>query len=101
MAAQVVMETNSSVVLVDTSGGFSASFLQEVMLGRGRREEVSGEEVITPLQMVLLLPAFITQELSELLERVQVYHSFSIFDLLALIEQIKKQIAEQVSKMWH
>ena len=38
------MTTSSTVVVVDSSGAFSSLRLEEMVLGKGGREEVRGKE---------------------------------------------------------
>lgn len=42
VAVQVAMATNSTVVVVDSSGAFSSLRLEEMLLGKGGGEEVRG-----------------------------------------------------------
>ena len=71
VVAAVAAENSSSVVVVDTGSGFTATRLQDMLVWRG-------------------------EESSRAMQRVSVYHIFSVFELLTLIETLHLRIAQQV-----
>ena len=79
LTAHVVCTTGFSVAYVCGSCDFSASRLEQIMLGQQSTEEFS------PVTM----------------EKVRVFKTFTVFDLLATLQSLQHDIALQVHTSYH
>ncbi|NXB20062.1 RA51D protein, partial [Rhagologus leucostigma] len=89
IAASVSLGLKQHVLFLDSTGGFTASRLYQMLQAQTEDEEEQARQVLGRLRL-----CFVPQ--LEALQRVQVVHVFSIYELLSALQELRDHLSQEV-----
>ncbi|NXD01743.1 RA51D protein, partial [Certhia familiaris] len=87
IAASVSLGLKQHVLFLDSTGGFTASRLYQML--RAQTEDEEEQAILRPLRLCFVLQL-------EALQRVQVVRVFNIYELLSALQELRDRLSQQV-----
>ncbi|NXR49687.1 RA51D protein, partial [Hippolais icterina] len=89
IAASVSLGLKQHVLFLDSTGGFTASRLYEMLRAQTEDEEEQARQVLGRLRLCFVLQL-------EALQRIQVVRVFNIYELLRALQELRDRLSQQV-----
>ncbi|NXI08299.1 RA51D protein, partial [Irena cyanogastra] len=89
IAASVSLGLKQHVLFLDSTGGFTASRLYQMLRAQTENEEEQASQVLGRLRLCFVLQL-------EALQRVQVERVFNIYELLSALQELRDRLSQQV-----
>ncbi|NWR04180.1 RA51D protein, partial [Paradoxornis webbianus] len=89
IAASVSLGLKQHVLFLDSTGGFTASRLYQMLQARTEDEEEQARQVLGRLRLCSVLQL-------EALQRIQVVRVFNIYELLRALQELRDRLSQQV-----
>ncbi|NWX65419.1 RA51D protein, partial [Promerops cafer] len=89
IAASVSLGLKQHVLFLDSTGGFTASRLYQMLRAQTEDEEEQARQVLGRLGLCFVLQL-------EALQRIQVVRAFSIYELLRALQELRDRLSQQV-----
>ncbi|NXN03091.1 RA51D protein, partial [Sylvia borin] len=89
IAASVSLGLKQHVLFLDSTGGFTASRLHQMLQARTEDEEEQARQVLGRLRLCFVLQL-------EALQRIQVVRVFNIYELLSALQELRDHLSQQV-----
>ncbi|NXM51848.1 RA51D protein, partial [Illadopsis cleaveri] len=89
IAASVSLGLKQHVLFLDSTGGFTASRLYQMLQARTEDEEEQARQVLGRLRLCFVLQL-------EALQRIQVVRVFNIYELLSALQELRDRLSQQV-----
>ncbi|NXI78041.1 RA51D protein, partial [Rhipidura dahli] len=89
IAASVSLGLKQHVVFLDSTAGFTASRLYQMLQAQTEDEEEQARQVLGRLRLCFVLQL-------EALQRIQVVRVFSIYELLSALQELRDRLSQQV-----
>ncbi|NXR78038.1 RA51D protein, partial [Pycnonotus jocosus] len=89
MAASVSLGLKQHVLFLDSTGGFTASRLYQMLRAQTEDEEEQARQVLGRLRLCFVLQL-------EALQRIQVVRVFNIYELLRALQELRDRLSQQV-----
>ncbi|NWS84805.1 RA51D protein, partial [Toxostoma redivivum] len=89
IAASVSLGLKQHVLFLDSTGGFTASRLYQMLQAQTEDEEEQARQVLGRLRLSFVLQL-------EALQRIQVVRVFNIYELLSALQELRDRLSQQV-----